>query len=76
MKRSRRNHSPKFKARIEVNIPRQSRGLYFVSRSKRLDGSLARTLILAARVLPGRPCALGCTARDPSQSPLRHCRVA
>ena len=31
-------------ARSQVNIPRQSRGLYFMSRSKRLVGSLTRPL--------------------------------
>jgi hypothetical protein len=64
---------------IEVSIPRQSRGLYELSRSKRLLGSLARAQYVgrlkAARGYPAR--FVGYCSFEYVSSPLRgKCRAA
>jgi hypothetical protein len=39
---------------LQVSIPRQSRGLYVVSRSKRLSGALTRPRLMLSRLKAAR----------------------
>src|SRR5262249_6012450 len=68
----RRLHHPPLHSLLRsrtVNIPRQSRGPYYLSRSKRLKGKSA---IHLARVL----CGVAARPRTPVSRSKRHCGVA